>query len=115
MEHYAWNTVPGEQLNPRLHRRTVHVARMTIARLELRKEARVPEHSHPHEQVTMVERGALKFSIGGEERTVRAGEILAIAPGEPHSVEALEDSTVVDLFSPVREDWIRGDDSYLRR
>jgi quercetin dioxygenase-like cupin family protein len=46
---------------------------------------------------------------------VRAGEMLHIPSEVPHSVEAVEDSIAVDLFSPRREDWIRGDDAYLRR
>jgi hypothetical protein len=45
---------------------------------------------------------------------VNAGETVAIPPHAPHMVEALEDSVAVDLFSPIREDWIRGDDAYLR-
>jgi quercetin dioxygenase-like cupin family protein len=40
---------------------------------------------------------------------------LAIPPHAPHEVEALEDTVVLDIFTPAREDWIRGDDAYLRR
>jgi quercetin dioxygenase-like cupin family protein len=115
MHLYAWNSLPEEPLNPRASRKAVHTANMTVARIELRKDAVVPEHSHPHEQVSMVQKGTLKFRVDGKEQVVRAGEFLAIPPHAPHSVEAVEDSTVLDLFSPAREDWIRGDDSYLRR
>ena len=83
--------------------------------MDLRKGATVPEHSHVNEQVSMVERGALVFLIGGSEQVVRAGESLVIPPHVPHRVDALEDSAVIDLFSPARADWIRGDDAYLRR
>ena len=41
--------------------------------------------------------------------------MLVIPPHMPHKVEALEDTDVTDIFSPVREDWLRGDDAYLRR
>ena len=115
MKLYNWNTVAHEQLNPRMGRKCVHGEQLTIARLSLMKYAVVPEHSHHNEQVSMVEQGALKFFIRGVEQIVRAGEALVIAPNEPHSVEALEDSAVVDVFSPPREDWIRGDDAYLRK
>lgn len=115
MQLYKWDTVDAEPLNPHLSRKVIHVQNLTIARMELRKGAVVPEHSHVNEQVSMVERGALRFVIGGREQIVRAGECLAIPPREPHVVEALEDSLAVDVFSPPREDWIRGDDSYLRR
>jgi quercetin dioxygenase-like cupin family protein len=63
----------------------------------------------------MMESGALRFEISGKEIVVRAGDVLPIPPHAPHMVEALEDSVATDLFSPRREDWIRGDDAYLRR
>ena len=75
----------------------------------------VPTHSHIQEQVTTVERGVLKFFCGDREQVVRAGESLVLAPNEPHSVEALEDSLALDVFAPPRTDWIAGDDAYLRR
>jgi len=62
----------------------------------------------------MLESGAVRFTISGEERVLRAGDVLVIPPDAPHMVEAIEDSLAVDLFSPPREDWIRGDDAYLR-
>src|SRR5579871_3086686 len=115
MELYDWEVLPREQMNPSVSRRVVHSAHMTIARLEMQKGAVVAEHSHVNEQVTMVERGALKFFIEGREQIVRGGEVLTIPPHAPHGVEVLEDSVVVDVFSPPRDDWKRGDDSYLRR
>ena len=115
MQLYNWNTMEPEQLNARITRKVLHSANLTIARLELLKHATVPEHNHVQEQVATVERGALKFFMEGREQIVRSGESLAIPSGVPHAVEALEDTIVVDVFSPAREDWIRGDDAYLRR
>ena len=114
MQHYNWNLVEEEQLNPLLGRKVIHGRNVTVARIRLLKYAVVPEHSHPSEQITMLERGALRFIISGEERILRAGEVLEVPPDAPHRVEALEDSLAVDVFSPAREDWIRGDDAYLR-
>lgn len=115
MKLYDWKSVPEERLNASVTRKAVHMEKMTIARIDLRKGAVVPEHSHAHEQTSMVESGAMKFLVGGAAQVVRAGEFLVIPPHAPHSVEAMEDSTVMDVFSPAREDWQRGDDSYLRR
>jgi len=115
MTQYDWNSLPAEQLNPLITRRAVHTQNMTIARLEIRKDAVVPEHQHVHEQVATVERGALQFSIGGKEIVLRGGQSLAIPSNVPHMVVALEDTVVVDVFSPARDDWKRGDDSYLRK
>jgi quercetin dioxygenase-like cupin family protein len=112
---YNWNLLEDEPLNPRISRKAIHGGALSVARLHLLESAVVPEHSHAHEQLSMVESGALKFHIGGAEQIVRAGEALLILPHEPHAVEALEETFVTDVFSPAREDWIRGDDAYLRR
>jgi quercetin dioxygenase-like cupin family protein len=120
MIHYAfvsllnWSDIPAEQLNPSLVRQAIHTGQMTIARLQLKKGAMVPSHSHHNEQVSMVESGALKFILPDREVIVRAGQVLELKPHLPHGVEVLEDSVVVDLFTPRREDWITGDDAYLR-
>jgi len=111
---YNWTDVPEEQLNPAVTRRMIHGENMTVARIRLNKGAVVPLHQHANEQISMVEYGKLRFLIAGEERIVKGGESLVIPPNAPHLVEALEDSLATDLFSPVREDWIRGDDAYLR-
>ena len=114
VHHYNWGKLEEEALSPLIGRKMIHGRNVTVARIRLRKGAVVPLHSHPNEQISMVESGALRFVIGGEERIARAGDTLVIPPEAPHMVEALEDSLAVDLFSPPREDWIRGDVAYLR-
>ncbi len=114
MQVYDWNRIEKEQLSPVLTRQVIHGETMTVARLHLRKGCAVPEHSHHNEQISMIEQGALKFVIGGVEKVVKAGEVMRIPPHVPHRAEAIEDSVAVDLFSPIREDCIRGDDAYLR-
>jgi quercetin dioxygenase-like cupin family protein len=115
MPHYDWNQIPAEQLNPLVTRKVIHAEAMTVARLTIAKGAVVPAHHHVNEQVAMVEQGALKFNLDGQEILVSAGQALAIPPDVPHGVEAMEDTVVIDLFTPRRQDWIDGDDSYLRK
>jgi quercetin dioxygenase-like cupin family protein len=115
MQVYEWDRVEKEQMSPALVRQVIHGENITVARLSLRKGCSVPEHSHHNEQISMIEKGALRFLVRGVEEVVKAGEVLHIPPHVPHSAEALEDSIAVDLFSPIREDWIRGDDAYLRK
>jgi quercetin dioxygenase-like cupin family protein len=112
---YDWSQVPAEQLNPHVSRKCIHTAALTIARLHIKQGGVVPEHKHIHEQVAHVEKGALKFTVDGKEHVLRAGQSLVLASMVPHGVEALEDTDVLDTFTPVREDWVSGDDSYLRR
>jgi unsaturated pyranuronate lyase len=115
MQLYRWDKVKKEELNPLLFRQMIHSPALTVARLELRKGCAVPEHSHHNEQLSTVEKGRLKFVLAGKEVIVEAGETLVIPGHVPHSAEALEDTIAIDLFSPPREDWIRGDDAYLRK
>jgi len=118
MDQYNWATIPREELNPKTVRQAIHTERMTIAKILLRQGAVVAMHHHENEQVTMMNSGALRFVFGGSEAgkeiIVRAGDVLQIPPNVPHMVEALEDSMATDLFSLRRDDWIRGDDAYLR-
>ena len=119
MDQYNWATIAREEMNPKTVRQAVHTERMTIARVLLRKGAVVSMHQHENEQVTMMRSGALKFVFGGREAgqeiIVREGDVLVIPPNVPHMVEALEDSMATDLFAGRREDWISGDDAYLRK
>ena len=76
-----------------------------MAQIYLKRGAIVPLHAHDSEQMTYVLQGALKFFLGGEEVTLREGEVLHITPGVAHHVEALDDTFVLGVFSPVRRDW----------
>src|SRR6476619_4726702 len=99
MELYNWDQLPAEQMNPKVVRKVVHSGQMTIARLQIQKDAVVPEHSHINEQVANVEKGSLLFHIGGRDVVLGPGQSLAIPPNVPHGVVALEDTIVVDIFS----------------
>ena len=93
----------------------LHTETMTIAWITLAKGAVVPRHEHPNEQIATILEGRLRFLVGEDELVASAGESVPLAANVPHEVEALEDTVVLDVFSPVREDWVRGDDAYLRR
>ena len=75
----------------------------------------MPTHQHESEQISCIVQGALKFELEGRELTLRAGEVLVIPSNVPHSAVALEDSQAFDIFSPIRQDWLNGTDSYLRK
>ena len=109
-----WLEEPVEELTPSIGRQVVNTETMTIARIHLRAGAGVPRHAHPQEQVANVLEGSLRFVVGDDEHVVSAGESVIVPAGVSHEVEALVDSLVLDVFSPVRDDWIRGEDAYLR-
>jgi quercetin dioxygenase-like cupin family protein len=112
---HRWDDVPRQTLAPGIERRFLTAARMTIARFSLKRGAVVPSHAHDHEQVSYVVSGALRFRVEGEETLVRAGEALQIPTWAEHSVEVVEDTEVIDVFSPVRQDWVDGTDAYFRQ
>ncbi len=65
-------------------------------------------HSHPHEQLVYVARGAIRVDVGGEIFAARAGDSFVVAGGVEHQAWALEESEVLDVFTPVREDYRPG-------
>jgi len=115
MEHFTWESVPLEVMSDMISRKIITGEKAMIAQIFLKKHAVVPEHRHESEQVTYVLEGALKFEIEGQEVVVRKGEVLRIPSYVPHSAVALEDTVDLDIFSPIRKDWLAKDDAYLRR
>jgi quercetin dioxygenase-like cupin family protein len=112
---HEWDRIPKEQLSERLARQAIHGARLTLARIHLAQGAVVPRHSHENEQITVLLEGLLRFGFDGRQMLVAPGQVMEIPAHAAHTVEALEDSLALDVFAPRREDWIRGDDAYLRR
>ena len=84
-------------------RKTVGGDRQTIEQVYLKRGALVPWHSHRSEQMTCVLQGALRFVVDSEEVTVRRGKVLHIAPDAGHQAEALDDTFVLEVFSPPRD------------
>ncbi|HXP78473.1 MAG TPA: cupin domain-containing protein [Verrucomicrobiae bacterium] len=115
LEKSSWKTMEIEQLNDKLSRQMISGENATISQLLLKKGAAVPRHSHMNEQYSWILSGALKFVFDDREILVGEGEILLIPANVAHSAVALEDTVDVDIFAPRREDWIRKDDSYLRK
>ena len=115
MEHFRWETVKKEVMNPKLWRQVISGEKAMVAQVFLAKGCAVPTHHHESEQISCIFEGALKFGMEGKEIIVRKGEVLLIPSNVPHSAEALEDSLGLDIFSPIRIDWLTGNDDYLRK
>jgi len=75
----------------------------------------IARHYHMNEEYSWVLSGALEYRLDDRTVVVRAGEIFVVPSNVPHAIVALEDSTCVDFFAPVREDWLKGEDQYLRK
>lgn len=115
---FRWDDMPKEVVTDTISRRIITGNDMMLAHIYLDKGAIVPLHSHHNEQLTYILEGALRFWIGAdgaEQLDVRAGEVIHIPSNVPHRAEALEDTLDVDVFSPPREDWLNGTDSYFHK
>ena len=115
MELFSWETVKKEVMNEKMARKVISGEKITMAQIFLAKDGVVPLHHHENEQISSVVAGAMRFEIEGEEIVLRPGDVLSIPPNVPHRVVAIEDSQALDVFSPVRTDWLTGKDDYLRR
>jgi len=115
MELYTWDQMENEVLSDGVSRKYVTGDKAMLARFVLAKGAIVPEHFHESEQISCILDGALKFELEGREVLVRKGQVLRIPSNVPHSAVALEDSLALDIFSPIRQDWLNKQDDYLRR
>lgn len=91
---------------PGCRMRTPFGQNMMLSYLEMDEGAIVPMHSHPHEQGGMLIKGKLELTIGDETRIVEAGAMFLIPPNVPHKAVAVGGpALVLDVFSPVREDY----------
>lgn len=83
-----------------------HGQEMMMVENEFSPGDTAPVHTHPHSQITYVIRGALKFTLDGETVVLREGDSVYIAPNAVHSAVAVEDSLLIDMFAPMREDFL---------
>ena len=77
---------------------------------ELKAGSRLPEHTHPQEQIAHVVRGRMKMFVAGVVHELGTGDAVYLPSNVPHGVETIEDTTVIDTFSPPRDDYLALDE-----
>ena len=106
---HDWTTVPVERIADGIERQMIWGERLMICRLRLSPRVVTSVHSHPHEQMTLVESGRVLFTIEDQVREVSAGAILHFPPGVRHGATMLDEEVVlIDIFTPIREDFLPG-------
>lgn len=83
----------------------VHSDHITVAFWNVDAGASLPEHSHPHEQVTTVIEGQFQLTVAGEIHLIKEGGVAVVPGNTPHSGKALTMCRLVDVFHPRREDY----------
>lgn len=84
----------------------VYGEKTLLAEFRLAKGSVVPNHSHPNEQIGYLISGRMVFSVGNERYDALPGDSWCIAAGVEHAAEVIEDSVAVEVFSPLREDYL---------
>jgi unsaturated pyranuronate lyase len=98
---------PWIEIVPGIKRRTITTgASMYQMRAELDAGSRLPEHMHPQEQIALIVSGRMILTVAGVPHELTAGQAFYIGSNMPHSVETIEDTVVVDTFSPPRDDYL---------
>ena len=84
----------------------VHGEKTLMGQFRIARGSAIPAHSHPHEQTGIMISGKLRWNVDGETWETVTGDSWCLPGGLEHSAEALEDSIIIEVFSPVREDFL---------
>ena len=83
----------------------IHTEKMTFSFIEVKAGEKLPEHSHPHEQVSIVQEGKFQLTLDGSPVVFEEGQLVVIPSNVKHSGLAVTDCRLLDVFYPVREDY----------
>jgi len=106
-QHADWTNIPAERVAPGIDRQMIWGDRLMVCRVRFDAGTVTAVHTHVHEQITLVERGRVEFTIDGQKRFAATGDVLFFPSSLPHGATMLEEEVVlIDIFSPVREDFL---------
>lgn len=105
MPFYDLQDLPEREIVPGYRAVFIHGDHMTLAYWRVDAGAALPEHAHPHEQITNVIEGRFELTVEGETRVLEAGSTAVVPVDAAHAGRALTDCRIIDAFHPVREDY----------
>jgi len=106
-QHLNWETIPVERPSEGIERQLVVGNNLMICRFRFAPNLVTPEHTHPHEQMSIVVRGRVRFFIEGEERIASPGDVLSFPSECWHGATMMEEEVeLIDIFTPIREDFL---------
>jgi len=106
MTYFSTDDLPTTEMLPGVIRRAVYLEDVMLTFFDFEPKAVVPEHDHPHQQITWVVSGAMEFNLDGEVRVLQAGDGVLIPPNVRHSAVVLDGPCrALDAWHPVREDY----------
>ncbi len=111
-QHLNWSSIPVEHPSAGIERQMVVGERMMICRFRFAPLLVTPQHTHPHEQMSIVVSGRVRFFVEGIERIALAGDVLHFPSNCLHGATMMEEEVVlIDIFTPVREDFLEATDA----
>lgn len=107
-QHLNWSAVPVERPAEGIERQLVVGHNLMICRFRFAANLVTPEHSHPHEQMSIVVKGRVRFFVEGEERVAAPGDVLSFPSECWHGATMLDEEVeLIDIFTPIREDFLK--------
>lgn len=97
--------LPSKEFIPGYHGKMIHAQNMTLAFWEVEKGAIVPIHNHVNEQIMQVLEGSFEFTLDGLTKIYQKGDLVLVPPHIPHGGKAITACRLMDVFSPVREEY----------
>lgn len=106
-QHLNWANIPVEHPAEGIERQMVVGERIMIVRFRFVPFLVTPEHRHPHEQMSLVVSGRVRFFVEGEERIASPGDVLHFPSNCLHGATMMDQEVIlIDIFSPIREDFL---------
>jgi quercetin dioxygenase-like cupin family protein len=112
---YNIETLPSFEITKGFVAKMIHTDRVTIAYVDVEAGAELPEHSHPHEQVTTILEGQFEFVLDGQTMLLEPGVAVVIPSNVKHAGRAITACRILDVFQPLREDFRSGTVAYARK
>jgi quercetin dioxygenase-like cupin family protein len=104
--YFRTDELPGTEMLPGVTRRAVYLDGVMLTIVDFEPRAVLPNHHHPHQQITWVVSGSMEFDLDGEKRVLRAGDGVLVRPETPHSAVVLDEPCrAIDAWHPVRDDY----------
>ena len=106
MTFFAINDLEATEMAAGLDRRAIYLEKLMLTFVDFEPGVNLPQHNHPHEQITLVLEGTLEFTLDGETKILNAGQGVTVASNVPHSARSLAGpARVLDAWHPLREDY----------
>lgn len=106
-QHQDWESIPIERIGAGIERQMIWGDHLMVCRLKIAPRTVTAVHAHPHEQITLVERGTVRFVVEGQERISSPGDVLHFPSHCMHGATMLDEEVVlIDIFSPVRQEFL---------